>query len=93
MISSSDILHSKVLIVDDQRANVLLLEPDAARRRLCFHHVHDGSRRGLPASPQEPLRFDHEAWTNWELRLGLENYSFLTPFVEIKKAIFTRFPR
>src|SRR6202521_6174039 len=26
MISSSDILHSKVLIVDDQKANVLLLE-------------------------------------------------------------------
>ena len=26
MISSSDILHSKVLIVDDQEANVILLE-------------------------------------------------------------------
>ena len=26
MISSSDILHGKVLIVDDQEANVLLLE-------------------------------------------------------------------
>jgi len=58
MISSSDILNGKVLIVDDQGSQCHLARADAARCRLCFHHVHDGCGRGLRAAPQQPLRFD-----------------------------------
>ena len=41
MISSSDILNGKVLIVDDQEANVLLLDQMLRDGRLCFNHVTD----------------------------------------------------
>jgi PleD family two-component response regulator len=41
MISSADVHHAKVLIVDDQSTNVLLLD-HIAQRRLSVRHVHDG---------------------------------------------------
>ena len=44
MIGPADILHGKILIVDDQEANVLLLRADAARRRLRLRHLHHGLR-------------------------------------------------
>ena len=52
MISSADILDGKILIVDDQEANVAPARADAARRRLRLRRLHDGSARGLRASPR-----------------------------------------
>jgi len=42
MISSSDILHAKVLIVDNEEFSALLLERLLRGARLCFHYIHDG---------------------------------------------------
>jgi len=70
MDSALDILGARILIVDDQEANVSVARAIAGGGRLYLRCRDAGSARGLRAASQEPLRpdtarsADAPAWTD-----------------------------
>ena len=58
MIAESDILNASILIVDDQEANVSLLEQLLSEAGYTQRRLDDESAGGLRAASQEPLRPD-----------------------------------
>jgi len=55
MVSPADILNARILVVDDLKANVLLLEGMLRVAGYRFRRVDDRPEPGLRTSPQEPL--------------------------------------